>query len=142
MIKDKDRRRLYSIWYTMKRRCKDKNINDYYRYGGRGIAYCKEWEDFNSFYEWAISHGYKSDLTLDRIDNDGNYEPQNCRWADLYEQANKRSSSKYLTLNGETLSIQQWSRKTGIKPTTISYRISRNKPIEEVLFCGDRRVMK
>lgn len=83
--------RLNSIWRGMKTRCYNKNSLEYSNYGGRGIAVCKEWkDDFKSFYDWAMSHGYKEGLTIDRIDNNGNYEPNNCQWLTKSENVAKR----------------------------------------------------
>ena len=82
--------RLYRIWNTMKNRCHNPNTKNYFRYGGRGVFVCDEWQSFVPFYEWAMANGYQSHLTLDRIDNYSGYSPSNCRWATMKEQQNNK----------------------------------------------------
>lgn len=85
---------LYSIWKAMRRRCNGKTHKLYYRYGGRGITVCKEWDNYLSFKEWSVNNGWVNGLTIDRIDNDGNYCPENCRWIPLSENLKKTSRVK------------------------------------------------
>lgn len=127
--------RLYRIWNAMKGRCYTRNSGGYSKYGAKGIRVCDEWRtDFMSFYNWALSNGYSDNLTIDRIDYTGNYEPSNCRWATLKEQANNKSNVILLEHNGEKRTISEWSEITGISAKDIWQRINRLKwPIEKAL---------
>lgn len=126
--------RLYTIWIGMKQRCNYRKHKHYKRYGGRGIKVCAEWEhDFEAFREWSLLNGYSEELTIDRIDVDGNYEPSNCRWATYETQSNNMSSNHFLTFKGETHTVSEWSKLLGIPKSTIHNRLKRGKTIEEVL---------
>lgn len=102
--------RLYRIWYDMKDRCFNKNSVNYKYYGGRGITICKEWKEKPFlFFQWARNNGYQDNLTIDRIDSNGNYEPSNCRWATMKEQSNNVRNNKRITYNNETHTMSEWA---------------------------------
>ena len=126
--------KLYEIWCAIKNRCLNKNLKTYKNYGGRGITVCQEWlNDFKTFYDWAINNGYSDGLTIDRINNDGNYEPDNCRWASRKTQANNRRTCKTFTYNGVTKNYKQWCEFLKINYKTFYSRISRGWKIETAL---------
>ena len=101
--------RLYNIWQNMKSRCYREKDTRYHRYGGRGIIVCDEWKnDFIAFHNWAMNNGYQEELTIDRIDIDGNYEPSNCRWATIKEQCNNRSTNILITIGNSTRNLTEW----------------------------------
>lgn len=107
--------RLYDIWRDMRLRCYDERNIPYNRYGGRGITICDEWkEDVKAFYDWAMANGYNDGLTIERIDNDGNYSPENCRLATVKEQANNRRSNVLVTHEGKTQTMKEWAHEVGI----------------------------
>lgn len=114
---------IYEAWSHMKQRCLNSSDKNFHHYGGRGISICEEWHEFLPFYEWSITNGYKEGLSLDRIDNNGNYEPGNCRWTDRITQQNNRRNSIYLTVDGITLPCAEWARRTGIPKNTLRGRI-------------------
>lgn len=120
--------RLYSIWTGIKTRCFDKNNATYKRYGGRGITMCDEWKNsYTEFRDWAVNNGYSDDgcdsLSIDRIDVNGNYEPNNCRWSTAKVQANNRRNTIKITAHGETHTLSEWSDITGEKYHTLFARI-------------------
>lgn len=116
--------RIYRIWKGMKTRCTNTNIPDFNLYGGRGIEVCGEWlNDFQAFYDWAMANGYSDDLTIDRIDVNGNYEPSNCRWVTIEVQANNKRNVKLYEYNGNIHSLSEWAAITGINRRTLYYRI-------------------
>lgn len=123
--------RIYRIWAHIKDRCYNKNHKSYADYGGRGITVCDEWlESSKAFYDWSIANGYKDGLTIDRIDNNKGYYPDNCRWTTSKIQANNTRWNHNITYKGETKSIQLWGEELGIKPNTLLYRIRRGWSIE------------
>lgn len=117
--------RLYRIYKKMYRRCYCPETKYYKNYGGRGITICLEWlgeNGFPNFYDWAMENGYKDSLSIDRIDNDKGYSPDNCRWATAKEQANNTRSTVYLTYKGETKPASEWAEITGIRQDTLTMR--------------------
>ena len=132
--------RLYITWRNMKQRCYNPNNVSYRQYGGRGIEVCEEWKsNFLAFYNWAMANGYADNLTIDRIDVNGNYEPDNCRWASVKEQNNNKSSNHLITYKGKTQTIKQWAEELGISSYTICSRLNQNWDIERALTEKPRR---
>lgn len=125
--------RLYSIWRHMKERCqKDYNTNSK-SYKGRGITVCQEWENYETFKEWAINNGYFENLSIDKINNDLGYFPDNCRWTDSITQANNKRTNHLITINGETKTAKEWERYSGINSKTILYRLKLGWKDDELL---------
>lgn len=122
------------IFYTMKNRCYNPKKSDYKWYGGKGIKICQEWlNDTNKFVEWALESGYQKGLTIDRIDSEGDYEPNNCRWTDMITQNNNKSKLKKYNFNGEYLTLSQISRKIDIKYRTLLGRINKGWDIDKAI---------
>ena len=123
----------------MKDRCYNSNNQEYKHYGGRGITICEEWQTPHSwkggkaFKKWALENGYADNLTLDRIDVNKGYSPENCRWVSMKEQQNNKRNNRVITYNGKTQTIAQWSRETGIPFKTIQNRLNRHLSAEKVL---------
>lgn len=126
--------RLYQTWQNMRRRCSDTNCPEYYLYGGRGIEVCDEWDNsYEPFMNWAKENGYKRDLTIDRIDVNGNYEPNNCRWVTPKQQANNRRTNNYITINGETRTLTQWCEINGVNCSTAFNRIKYGWDVQDAV---------
>lgn len=122
---------LYRCYANMKTRCYNKNYFLYHRYGGRGISVCDEWRnDFATFRSWAFENGWNENLTLDRIDNDRDYSPTNCRWITLTEQANNRSTNRFLEYNGEKDTMANWARRLNIPYYIIQYNADIGKTLD------------
>ena len=129
-----NRTRLFSIWKGIIERVYNENSISYKYYGERGITICDEWKnDFFTFKNWALNNGYSENLTIDRIDVDGNYEPINCKWSTAKEQANNRTNTVLLTYNNLSLTINEWSEKMNLNPNTIRSRMDKGWTVEEIL---------
>lgn len=130
---DTKNNRMYSIWRGMKERCHNKHHRSYAKYGGRGIKVCDEWLDFAAFQKWALFNGYSDELSIDRIDNDGNYCPANCRWATDIDQANNKSQSKIIEYQGQSMTLAQWCRLLSLPYLPIYQRLYRGWTFEKAI---------
>lgn len=114
--------RLYHIWRGMKARCLNANSPNYSSYGGRGICICEEWaNDFIQFQSWALANGYSDELSIDRINVNGDYCPENCRWATIVEQANNKRNNVFLTENGKTQTLAEWCKEFNADRDKVTY---------------------
>lgn len=137
--------KLYDIRLHMMDRCTNPKCKEYHSYGGRGISVCREWEDsWESFRDWALSNGYKDGLQIDRVDNNGNYCPENCRFVTRSVNCNNKRTNHLITWKGETHTMKEWSDITGIAYTRIRYRAEHNWDPEQIFEnrrfnCGNTR---
>lgn len=132
--------KLYKTWISMKQRCVNPKHKFYNRYGGRGITVCTEWlYDFETFRKWAIENGYKEGLSIDRINNNEGYRPDNCRWITPKEQCRNRSNNCYIQVNGETKTLAEWSEQYNLPCATVRDRLSRGWTPEEALGIVPRK---
>lgn len=115
--------RIYRIWANMVNRCTNPNNPAYHNYGGRGITVCDEWRKFEPFLAWAESSGYSDQLTIDRIDNESGYYPENCRWVNDFTQANNKRSNRFVEYGGQSMTLADWSRAVGIPYKTLHRRL-------------------
>lgn len=111
---DKTKRRLHTAWKNMLARCENPHCPGYEGYGGRGITVCDEWHAFYPFYSWSLLNGYADDLTIDRIDNNKGYSPDNCRWVSQKRNSRNRRNNRVITFNGESLCMAEWAERLGI----------------------------
>lgn len=119
--------RLFNIWWRMNQRCKDPNVSHYKDYGGRGITICEEWENYGAFREWALSNGYSDELSIDRIDYNGNYEPSNCRWVDQKAQARNKRTNHIVEYDGEKMCVAEWAEKYNLPYRKLLYELNKAK---------------
>ena len=132
--------RIYHIWQAMKQRVNGQHQKEVYF--DRGIRICEEWLVFENFYKWATENGYAMDLTIDRIDVNGNYEPSNCRWVDIKTQNRNKTTTNYITLNGVTKSMGEWHELLGIPFSTMVNRKNKGVPPELILTKGKLKSAK
>ncbi len=127
-IDKEDHKALQNIYYGMVRRCHDPRRKDYYKYGGRGITVCDEWrESFTNFEEWALTHGFKRGMTLDRIANARGYNPNNCRWISKKAQGYNRHTNRYVSIGDKVKTLEEWCRLYNIGPDLVIHRVQRTK---------------
>lgn len=129
--------RVCQIWYKMRQRCNNPNYVEFKYYGGRGIKLCDEWEnDFSSFYAWSMQNGYTDSLTIDRIDVNKGYSPENCRWATNKEQCNNKRSNIRITYNGKTQTLAQWCEELNLNYQAARARCAKGASVEKILKVG------
>lgn len=144
----KTQTKLFSVWQSILSRCYYEKNKSYKNYGERGIIVCDEWKnDFQSFYEWSIRNGYnenanRGECTIDRINNNGNYCPENCRWVTMKKQSNNKRNNVYVEINGVTKSLAEWSDFSGISKSTIKQRYHKGMVGEELIKPVQKRRKK
>ena len=125
---------LYRTWQNMKNRCYNKNVRQYKDYGGRGITVCDEWRNsYSAFEAWARGNGYEDGLTIDRIDNDGNYCPENCRWVTRDEQQINKRYNHTAEINGVRRTLTEWARVYGLKESVVNWRVNNGWDVVQAL---------
>lgn len=124
MNRQGERHPVYRVWAAMLTRCENSNFSAYKNYGARGIKVCDEWHDAKVFIDWALANGWQKGLTLDRINNGGNYEPDNCRWATRKENNRNKRNNRLITFDGKTQTMVEWADELNIPYYTLKHRIS------------------
>lgn len=140
----KSHERIYKIWKGMKDRCKNPNNKSYRIYGAEGKKVCNEWlNNFQAFYDWSMTNGYKEDLTIERIDGTKGYSPDNCKWVTRTEQMNNVRYNRYLTYNNKTQTVSQWAKEMDINYHTLICRLDElHWDIEKALTMPARPIKK
>lgn len=133
--------RLFHIWSSMRKRCENPSHKDYGYYGGRGITVCDEWNEYEAFSKWAYENGYADNLSIDRIDVNKGYSPDNCRWADAITQANNTRRNRMITYNGETKSLAMWARQYDLPQKLVRRRLEDGWSTEKALITPRRKVI-
>lgn len=133
--------RIYNIWKGIHNRCNTNKENDKNYKWYKNISYCPEWEEFLPFYEWAIANGYRDDLSIDRIDPQGDYEPSNCRWVDATTQANNKSNTRLVTYSGRTLPISEWARLFHFCKSCFYERVKKGESEEQAINYFEKKFM-
>lgn len=133
--------RLHKIWQNMRNRCRNSNTLDYKYYGGRGIKICEDWNTYTVFEQWAMDNGYSDTLTLDRVDVNGNYCPNNCRWVTRKEQSNNKRNLRIIEYQGKMKTLTQWSEILDIPLATLHRYLKSEKILEKAVDKFQRRIV-
>lgn len=134
--------KLHYVWHSMKKRCESPNCHNYIYYGGRGIKLCTEWHSYKVFKEWALQCGYREGLTIDRKDNNGDYEPLNCHWITQQEQSYNKRNNRRILFDGKTQTLAEWVNETGLSSGAIRYRLSSGWSVKDALTIPTMRGVK
>lgn len=133
-IHGQSKTKLYGVWLAIKRRCYKTYDREYGNYGQRGISMCNEWlNNYQTFYKWSVENGYAEGLTIDRIDNNGNYEPTNCRWVTQKQQQRNKRNNHLIEYNGEKFTAIEFAEKFNINYSTLLTRFSRKQEISDLI---------
>lgn len=133
--------KLYNVWNGIRMRCENAHHKSYADYGGRGIKLCPEWHDATAFLNWAWSNGYRAGLEIDRIDNDGDYSPENCHWIPRKNNANNKRNCKYVVHDGETRTVAEWASHFNVNYKNLCRNLSKGYSIDDAVRrekSGDR----
>lgn len=134
--------RLYRIWHHMKWRCTNPRCAHYDNYGGRGVQLAEDWHGFEPFQAWALTHGYTDELTIERINVDGDYCPENCAWIPRASQARNTRRTARLTFRGRSKPLPEWAEELGMSPSTIRSRLARGWDVSRTLATPVRKLRK